>query len=256
MSILRDKLTNLENHLQSLIEGSAARLYPSDIRQKDLAHRLTQAMEAEIISHPDGQVIAPNLYILIINPSNAEELRINKHFLDDLSSAIQEYGISAGFKFLQSPAIFIEEDPQVPLHEFLVLARIYQQDLTPTSGIEASDLPDSIPCPENSYLVVDGTRIFQLTKPVINIGRRPDNQLVIDDSRVSRIHAQLRAIRGAYVIFDLNTTGGTLVNGERIQQCTLYPGDVISVAGVPLIFGQDEYELGETQQYSPNLVDK
>jgi pSer/pThr/pTyr-binding forkhead associated (FHA) protein len=87
---------------------------------------------------------------------------------------------------------------------------------------------------------------------VINIGRRPDNQLVINDSRVSRIHAQLRAINGLYIIFDLDTTGGTFVNGQKINQCTLYPGDVISLAGVPLIFGQDEYELGETQQFSPN----
>lgn len=253
MSLIKDKLARLENHLQSLIEGSAARLYPSDIRQKDLAHRLTQAMEAEIISRPDGQVIAPNVFILIINPSSAAELRTNKRIFDDLAAAIQDYGTSAGFQFLQSPAILLEEDPQVPANEFLVLARIYQKDLTPTSGIEARDLPDSIPCPENSYLVVNGTWIFQLTKPVINIGRRPDNQLVIDDGRVSRIHAQLRAIRGAYVIFDLNTTGGTLVNGKRIHQCTLYPGDVISLAGVPLIFGQDEYDLGETQQYLPHL---
>lgn len=253
MSILKDKLTKLESQLQSLIEGSAARLYPSDIRQKDLAHRLTQAMEAEIIYRPDGKVIAPNLYFLITNPSSATELRINKHIFDDLALAIQEYGINSGFQFLQSPTILIEEDPKVPQNEFLVLARVYQQDLTPTSGIESHDLPDRIPCPENSYLIVDGTHIFQLTEPVINIGRRPDNQLVIDDGRVSRLHAQLRAIRGYYVIFDLDATGGTFVNGNRIHQCTLSPGDVISLAGVPLIFGQDEYELGETQQYSPNI---
>jgi pSer/pThr/pTyr-binding forkhead associated (FHA) protein len=41
------------------------------------------------------------------------------------------------------------------------------------------------------------------------------------------------------VLFDLNSTGGTFVNGQRTSQTVLYPGDVISLAGVALIFGQD-----------------
>ena len=251
MSILKDKLTKLESHLQTLIEGSAARLFPSDILQEDLAHRLIQAMQAEIKTQPDGQVIAPNVYTLVIHPLMGEDLRANIILYDDLARAIQDAGTESGFLFLQPPTVCIEEDPQVPPQEYLVLARIHQQDLAHTTDMEPHDFPDSIPVPINSFLIVNGTHVFPLTEPVINIGRRPDNQLVIKDSRVSRVHAQLRAIRGYYVIFDLDTTGGTLVNDQHIHQCTLYPGDVISLAGVPLIFGQDESELGETQQYSP-----
>jgi pSer/pThr/pTyr-binding forkhead associated (FHA) protein len=81
--------------------------------------------------------------------------------------------------------------------------------------------------------------VFPLKKSIINIGRRLDNHLVIDDPRVSRNHSQLRAIKGRFVIFDLNSTGGTFVNGQRTSQSVLYPGDVISLAGVPLVFGQD-----------------
>lgn len=73
----------------------------------------------------------------------------------------------------------------------------------------------------------------------MNVGRRLENHLVIDDPRISRNHAQLRAINGRYVLFDLNSTGGSFVNGQRTSQTVLYPGDVISLAGVALIFGQD-----------------
>jgi pSer/pThr/pTyr-binding forkhead associated (FHA) protein len=66
-----------------------------------------------------------------------------------------------------------------------------------------------------------------------------DNHLILDDPRVSRAHAQLRAVQGHYVLFDLNATGGTYVNGQRITQYTLKPGDVISLAGVPIIYGED-----------------
>jgi pSer/pThr/pTyr-binding forkhead associated (FHA) protein len=88
-------------------------------------------------------------------------------------------------------------------------------------------------------LIVEGVKVHPLNEPVVNIGRRLENQLVIDDPRVSRNHAQLRAIKGRFVLFGLNSTGGTFVNGQRTSQTVLYPGDVISLAGVALIFGQD-----------------
>jgi pSer/pThr/pTyr-binding forkhead associated (FHA) protein len=69
------------------------------------------------------------------------------------------------------------------------------------------------------------------------------------------VHAQLRAIRGRYVIFDLGSSGGTFINGVRLGQSTLAPGDVISLAGVNLVFGQDESRPtaypGGTQPVSP-----
>jgi len=69
--------------------------------------------------------------------------------------------------------------------------------------------------------------------------RREDNQIVIDDPRVSRTHAQLRAVRGQYVLFDLSFYRWNYINGTRISQQGLKPGDVISLAGVPLIYGEE-----------------
>ena len=104
--------------------------------------------------------------------------------------------------------------------------------------------------PENAFLIIDGVRIQPLKEAVVNIGRRLENHVIIDDPRISRHHAQLRAIRGHYVLFDLNSTGGTFVNGQRTTQTVLYPNDVISLAGVILIFDQD-LERGELEETSP-----
>jgi len=72
---------------------------------------------------------------------------------------------------------------------------------------------------------------------------------VLSDPRVSRKHAQLRSSKGSYVIFDLNSTGGTYVNGKRITQQVLKPGDVISLAGVPIIYGEEiADEMGDTSE--------
>ena len=107
----------------------------------------------------------------------------------------------------------------------------------PTASQEKPEVgPAEIP--EEAFLIIEGVKVFPLTQAIINIGRRLENTLVIDDPRVSRKHAQLRAINGRYVLIDLDSTGGILVNGRRTTQSVIYPGDVISLAGVEMIYGQ------------------
>src|SRR5512143_1566747 len=106
------------------------------------------------------------------------------------------------------------------------------------SPSEDTDLQDPVRIPEDAFVIVDGIKVIPLSQPLIRIGRRLENNLVLDDPRVSRTHAELRAINGRYVLFDLNSTGGTFVNGLKITQSVVYPGDVISLAGVNLVYGQ------------------
>lgn len=94
--------------------------------------------------------------------------------------------------------------------------------------------------PPNAIFVMEGGKIFPLDRAVINIGRMLDNDLVIEDPRVSRHHAQVRAVQGHFVLSDLNSTGGIFVNGRRITETIVYPNDSISLAGVTLTFQQDE----------------
>jgi len=96
--------------------------------------------------------------------------------------------------------------------------------------------------PTSAFLIVN-SELFPLDKEVINIGRKLDNHIVIHDPRVSRNHAQLRVMEGHFVIIDLNSTGGTLVNGQKTTKSVLYSGDTISLAGVLLKFVQDAPKL-------------
>jgi len=122
-----------------------------------------------------------------------------------------------------------------------VVASFSSQAVTDTQGMPADNQNAGSPemPPSKAFLIQQGTKVIPLDKSVINIGRRLDNQIVIDDPRVSRNHAQIRVIKDRFVIFDLNSTGGIYVNNQRTNQTVLYPGDVISLAGVTLVFGQD-----------------
>ena len=112
-------------------------------------------------------------------------------------------------------------------------------DNTAPLEIEPAPAPATQPIPPGAFLVVDGVRLFALERGVISIGRAEENDLVLADRRVSRQHAQLRAVAGRFVIFDLDSSGGTQLNGHPVTHHPLSPGDVISLAGVPLVYGQD-----------------
>ena len=89
-----------------------------------------------------------------------------------------------------------------------------------------------------AYLIVN-SEVFPLRNGLTNIGRKLDNNIVIQDPRVSRNHAQIRIMDDQFILLDLNSTGGTKVNGSKISKSVLYSGDSISLAGVELKFVQD-----------------
>ena len=93
--------------------------------------------------------------------------------------------------------------------------------------------------PENAFLIIEGTKAVPLNQSIITVGRHHDNMVVIDDPRISRHHMELRAIQGRFVLFDLDSSGGTFINGQRTSQAVVYPGDIISLAGVNLHFVKD-----------------
>lgn len=69
------------------------------------------------------------------------------------------------------------------------------------------------------------------------IGRLDSAHLQLKDGRVSRVHAQISAQDGLFWIEDLNSRGGTRVNGEKITEATkLNSGDKIRLGEVELVF--------------------
>jgi DNA-binding response OmpR family regulator len=90
-------------------------------------------------------------------------------------------------------------------------------------------------------LWMDGDEIkaqWSLAKPLTTIGRWQDNDIIMNDRWVSRYHAQIRNEEEHYVLVDLDSKNGTLVNGRRIVGATvLADGDEVQVTPmVKLVF--------------------
>ena len=78
-----------------------------------------------------------------------------------------------------------------------------------------------------------------LDKPRLTIGRKPDNDLVIDDPAVSGHHVLIFSQDGAFFIEDLESTNGTFVNDGKIQKEKLKNSDRVAVGQHALMY-QDE----------------
>ncbi len=68
------------------------------------------------------------------------------------------------------------------------------------------------------------------------LGRSPANCVIIRDPSVSKQHAQIIKSNGLFRIYDLGSTNGVFVNGERTSECPLYDEDQIQLGNVKLIF--------------------
>jgi len=108
-----------------------------------------------------------------------------------------------------------------------------------------------------SLIVIDPsghrTRV-PLARLPFRIGRQADNDYVVRDSRVSRLHARIEAEKGHYQIEDAGSRHGTFVNGKRIQKQTLASSDKIEF-GVEdcyqLVFALDGAEIKRLMEQVP-----
>lgn len=83
-------------------------------------------------------------------------------------------------------------------------------------------------------------REVKVTKEQIAIGRREDNDIVLDDIFVSRNHAYITKGEGEYILKDNGSTYGTFVNGKKTNQCVLRYGDEIRLGNTIIAFIDDK----------------
>lgn len=82
-------------------------------------------------------------------------------------------------------------------------------------------------------------REIKLDKPSFTLGRKPDNDIVLDNAAVSGHHCKMYESGGTWFVEDLNSTNGTFVNGKKTLKCGLKAGDTVNLVKYSLVY-QDE----------------
>ena len=89
---------------------------------------------------------------------------------------------------------------------------------------------------QNSASLIVNKQVIPLSKKVTRMGRHLENDIVIHEEFLSRYHAEVVYEEGGYVLYDKNSTGGTYVNGRKIDRCLLNSGDLISLVNIQIMF--------------------
>jgi hypothetical protein len=215
--ILRD----FERRLGDLVEGFFASTFRSGLQPVELAKRVQREMDA---TKTVGvrEVWAPNRFVVSLSPSDGERFEQAEHALiSELQRVVRETAAERGWGLVGHPEVELEVDDDLSKGRFEVVASFVEGDAELPPGSSATLV----------MLSGDGStaRTFPIDRPVVTLGRLQDNDVVVDDSGASRQHARIREADGEYVLSDLGSTNGTLLNDESVRESTLADGDRITI---------------------------
>lgn len=244
-------MERVESFVSRMIEGWSARLFRAKLQPVQIAKRLIRAMEAhQTISL--SKTFVPNSYVASLGPSDFAQFEQYRRSMErDFAEALLGAARERNFTLLAYPTVEIERDDDLAPGEIRVSCALVdasgeevEADPKALGGIESGHtmvldrealLRERPRAPKASIEQRDGPTVSLGPDPVL-IGRDPQNDVVLDDRRVSRKHAEIRLRLGRYTLYDLQSTNGTYVNGRRIAEKVLDDGDKISVGGLEITF--------------------
>lgn len=248
-----NKIDQFESLAEHVVEGTFVRLFSDRLSPMKVAAHLERAIEEHRTS-ADGQLRhAPTHYWIYLNPEDHRALTLDgleegetaaeRALARRISALVSETDLTLE----RPPVVHIRSDEEIARREIRVETSSGLSDGEqdePTRKMEvtrdlageesATEGPDGRP-----FFILEGQRHIDLRLARVSIGRALNNDVIIDDPRVSRYHAQLRHRYGHYVLYDLGSSGGTRINDYPVEECVLHSGDVISFAGVDVVYGED-----------------
>ncbi len=242
------QLDKIEKRIRDVFESGPSILSSMGTDERLLKH-FSEAIHELFIHESPREYLRPGVRILL-NPQTASRWQSQIGWESKLADLLTSSAVEFGFSFHTSPEINLIPDQGIDDEEIRIALSDQPLIESGETGVLSMGIATGYtkPARKNPTLILQGSRTIKLTQAVINIGRKSSNQIVINDLRVSRMHAQLRRVKEDYMIFDVGSTGGTFINSNRIDSHTLRPGDVISLSGFTMIYTFDQSPVEETQR--------
>lgn len=248
---MKSQLEIIEKRLQEFFENQLQNLGGKNLYTK-ITESILQTLHQDI-HLVEEKSFAPNIYRILLKSAEGMDPEEMAAFTDTLKTIIKNVCQEETLNLSGPIHIQYFNDQKIePEYKIEVsfstaptrdTAKIFMGEDDHESGVEIV----------SGYLISSSDEVFEIKNKIINIGRREENELVVDNLLVSRLHAQIRAINGRHVLFDIDSTAGTKVNGQKIRQQPLSPGDVIEIADYTLIY---YHELDEKYRTGSEKITK
>ncbi|MDD2233424.1 MAG: DUF3662 domain-containing protein [Desulfitobacteriaceae bacterium] len=236
------------------------RLQPVEIA-KELVKEMLRHKQVSI-----SQVYVPNIYRVFLHPKDWGPLAsFGETFMLELSRHIYLEGERNGYTFLSKPLVELHADETIKLREMSIEVD-FDDSLEIEWGEKEAGFPED-ELAENKHqeqelwrnhttifndqdLIIfqeessgsrnlqyileiiegpDGGKQIPLNAESIYIGRHAQCELAINDPEVSRRHIKMTRSNDGWLLDDLGSTNGTLINGQRISRQLVSPGDRIQL---------------------------
>jgi hypothetical protein len=185
------------------------------------------------------RIIVPNVYRAYLNPQDFDAFQpIRRDVEREMANYLSDLAQERGFTMIEHPRVELAEDAGVSRRTIQVVAETSSSPAPDETAAHTQVIPSVSQQPRARLLLQtpSGTHTIPLESTLLTVGRGLNNDVILEDTRVSRHHAQLRYRSRRFWVTDLSSTNGTYVNGEPVEERALRDGDVISLGGLEVAF--------------------
>ena len=246
----------IERQLEKAVQGAFGRAFKASVQPVELAHKLAKEMgDHKTVSV--SRVYVPNVYEVYLSPQDFGQFKAYEGpLVRELSSYLIANAQREGWSLVGPPRIELFSDADLQLGEFGIATRTEAESAPvpetypPAAPIEPPAPPQGFaetvvvpqavvaapPARRSCGFLVAGGQAYPLDADSLIIGRSRRADLVLADPNISRQHAEVRREGDTYVIVDLDSTNGVLVNRRAVKRAVLQEGDRVELGATELRF--------------------
>ena len=249
-------LKHIEKRMESLVEGVFGRAFRRQIHPVEIAKGLTKQMdEGRMVSI--SRTYAPNDFTVHLSREDSESIRAYQASLnDELIQYASTHAENKNYHLMTPPRIRFETEDSLRIGEFGVTAKLTggdgprekgaPQDTSGQTRIFRTEESSGGQIDQGTATIsADEARRHGLAREIVevvlgdekhplegrgpwSVGRSQENDIVINDPNVSRRHARISRADGGFVVEDLGSTNGTLLDGAPIDRERIDGGDELT----------------------------
>ena len=242
--------------MESLVEGVFGRAFRRQIHPVEIAKGLTKQMdEGRMVSI--SRTYAPNDFTVHLSKEDTESIRAYQASLkDELIQYASTHAENKNYHLMTPPRIRFETEDTLRFGEFGVTAKLTggdgprekgaPQDTSGQTRIFRTEESSGGEIDQSTATIsADEARRHGLAREIVEIvlgdekhqlegrgpwsvGRSQENDIVINDPNVSRKHARISRADNGFVVEDLGSTNGTLLDGAPIDRERIESGDELT----------------------------
>jgi hypothetical protein len=234
-------LENLEQRLDQIVNGSFSKAFKSEVQPVELGAALQQEIDNRA-DNINGQTVVPNIFIVELGPVDHERLATYFNTLSiELGTLADSYTNEQRYTAVDLAHITFDLDQSLETGVFRIRSAAAPRPVDVV--VASSEFQNSTPqMPEAAFAAVATPYLtsvtgeeFKITKSVTSVGRGIEADIQIDDTSVSRLHCSI-VLGSEVLIRDLDSTNGTIVDGNRASESVLYDGSIIKIGNITFTY--------------------